>query len=327
MRREIEVLHNTIKEYMAAIIAIISFSLIAIIVFYLYSLPIEPVLYIFLLMLFFGVLIFVITYIKNLKKAKEREHLLYSVRTDDAFPEAENLLEKDYQEMIVILKKELADLRNTYETARQEEVDYYTTWVHQIKTPIAVLRMQLGECEMEFSRKMEPELFRIEQYVDMVLQYIRLDSVNDLVVTEHSLDELIRETIRKYAAQFVYKRLKLVFEGTTRNIITDKKWFSCIIEQLISNAIKYTNSGCITIVVKDDILQISDTGIGIAKEDIPRIFEKGFTGRNGHVEKQSSGLGLYLCKRAATLLDINISVDSTVDEGTTFSLDLSGKCQ
>lgn len=295
-------------------------------VFYLYRLPLEPFAYVFLLLVFGETMLFLSSYLKNLRKAKEREHMINAALTENALPQPDTLMERDYQEMIRILKKELFRLQNTYEMERQEEIDYYTAWVHQIKTPIAVLRMQMGDCEPEFMRNMETELFRIEQYVDMVLQYIRLDSSNDLVVQAYPLDELIRETIRKYAPQFIYKRLRLVYEGTDQTVITDRKWFICILEQLLSNAIKYTPSGGrITISLENEVLKISDTGIGISKEDIPRIFEKGFTGGNGHLEKRSSGLGLYLCRKAAGLLDIGISVDSTVGKGSEFLVDLGGK--
>lgn len=325
MKHRLMVLQDTWRENVTGVVAIILTLTGSGLVFYLYGLPLEPFAYVFLLLVFGETMLFLSSYLKNLKKAKEREQMINAALAENALPHPDTLMEKDYQEMIRILKKELFRLQNTYELERQEEIDYYTAWVHQIKTPIAVLRMQMGDCEPEFTRNMETELFRIEQYVDMVLQYIRLDSSNDLVIQSYPLDELIRETIRKYAPQFIYKRLRLTYEGTDRTVITDRKWFTCILEQLLSNAIKYTPIGSITISIEQDVLKISDTGIGISKEDIPRIFEKGFTGGNGHLEKHSSGLGLYLCRKAANLLDIVISVESAVGNGSEFSLNLQGK--
>lgn len=167
---------------------------------------------------------------------------------------------------------------------------------------------------------MGAELFRMEQYVDMVLQYLRLDGgENDLVITRCDLDELIREAVRRYGPQFVLRKLSLHYEPTERTVVTDRKWFVCILEQLLSNAIKYTPEGCITIRLEGDCLRISDTGIGIAPEDLPRIFEKGYTGENGRLERTSSGLGLYLAGKAAALLHIPITVDSRPGQGTTFT--------
>lgn len=174
---------------------------------------------------------------------------------------------------------------------------------------------------------MGTELFRMEQYVDMVLQYLRLSSgENDLVIREYKLDELIREAVRKYAAQFVLKKLSLTYIPTEISVVTDRKWFGCILEQLLSNAIKYTPAGgSIAICVEEDALHISDTGIGIAPEDLPRIFEKGYTGENGRLERTSSGLGLYLAGKAADMLHIPIHVESTVGQGTAFTLHLRQK--
>lgn len=156
---------------------------------------------------------------------------------------------------------------------------------------------------------------------------LRLSSgENDLVIREYKLDELIREAVRKYAAQFVLKKLRLTYIPTEISVVTDRKWFGCILEQLLSNAIKYTPAGgSIAICVEEDALHISDTGIGIAPEDLPRIFEKGYTGENGRLERTSSGLGLYLAGKAADMLHIPIHVESTVGQGTAFTLHLRQK--
>ena len=215
-------------------------------------------------------------------------------------PEEKTLEQADYGDMIRKLGRQLRQETATQEAQRQDMLDYYTTWVHQIKTPMAVMKLYLGT-ESPEHRAMGAELFRMEQYVDMVLQYLRLSSgENDLVIREYKLDELIREAVRKYAAQFVLKKLRLTYIPTEVSVVTDRKWFGCILEQLLSNAIKYTPAGgSIAICVEEGALHISDTGIGIAPEDLPRIFEKGYTGENGRLERTSSGLGLYLAGKAA----------------------------
>ncbi len=203
--------------------------------------------------------------------------------------------------------------------------DYYTTWVHQIKTPIAAMRLLLQKEDTLLGRQLKTELFRIEQYVEMVLCYFRLDSPSsDFVIKYYDLDDIIRQSVRKYAGQFIQKKLRLIYEPSGQKVLTDEKWLSFVIDQILSNAVKYTNEGSITISVDSHlVLSIADTGIGISPEDLPRIFEKSYTGYNGRVEKRSTGLGLYLCKKILGRLSHPISVTSTLGEGTTFYINLS----
>ena len=214
-----------------------------------------------------------------------------------------------------------------WENWRQESMDYYTTWVHQIKTPISVMRMTLEGEDTEEHRELSAELFRIEQYVEMVLSYLRLDSdSSDYVFQEYDLDSIIRQAVHKYAPLFVRKKLRLFYEPVNVKVLTDEKWLLFILEQILSNSIKYTQEGSVSITLTPDkVLNISDTGIGIAPEDLPRIFEKGFTGYNGRSDKKSTGLGLYLCKKAAGRLSHKISVQSKPGAGTVVSIDLDTK--
>lgn len=198
-------------------------------------------------------------------------------------PEADTLAEKDYQQMVMDLGKSCYEHRVELENQEQESKEYYTIWVHQIKTPIAVMRMILQEEDTRQNRELLAELFRIEQYAEMALSYIRLESREpDFVIKEYNLDDIIRQAIHRYAPQFIRRKLRLVYEPTEVKVLTDEKWLLFILEQIISNAVKYTPSGTITIrVTEDKKLSVEDTGIGIAPEDLPRIFEKGFTGYNG----------------------------------------------
>ena len=259
-----------------------------------------------------------------LAAARERLRLREAILTEwNNLPEERTLEQADYGDMIRSLGRQLRQETAAQEAQRQDMLDYYTTWVHQIKTPMAVMKLYLGS-ESPEHRAMGAELFRMEQYVDMVLQYLRLSSgENDLVIREYKLDELIREAVRKYAAQFVLKKLRLTYIPTEISVVTDRKWFGCILEQLLSNAIKYTPAGgSIAICVEEDALHISDTGIGIAPEDLPRIFEKGFTGYNGRSDKKASGIGLYLCRRICANLGHGISAQSVPGQGTLIRLDL-----
>jgi signal transduction histidine kinase len=293
-------------------------------VFLLYNVMLEPLAYAAALTLFIGLVLLAVEVSAAWKRARERQRLCEAVLSEwNDLPEAKNLEQADYGEMIQKLGRCIRDMERDYAAQREDMLDYYTTWVHQIKTPIAVMKLYLAE-ETPEHRAMSAELFRMEQYVDMVLQYLRLSSgENDLVIREYKLDALIREAVRKYAAQFVLKKLKLTYIPTEMTVVTDRKWFCCILEQLLSNAIKYTPAGGgIAIGIEGDALRISDTGIGIAPEDLPRIFEKGYTGINGRLERSASGLGLYLTRRAADMLHIPIRVESKVGRGTAFTLHL-----
>jgi hypothetical protein len=320
-----EVALDCFKHEAGAVLIYVLFMTLNLLLFWLYHLDLEPFLYGGIIIGVVGVIFIIAKTIHEVKCAESRKRLMGSVLAEwQDMPDAESASERDYQEMVRRMGAKISELALEYEHARRDSEDYYTTWAHQIKTPIAVIRMQLGNSESEENRAVLAELFRIEQYVDMVLQYIRLGSpTNDLVIQEYSLDELIRESLRKFAPQFIYRRLSLNYEGTDRKIVTDKKWFACILEQLLSNAVKYTPKGSVTVRVTDDgKLIVEDTGIGIRKCDIPRIFEKGYTGINGRSDRKSSGLGLYLCKQAADKLAVTISVASTPEVGSRFEVGL-----
>ena len=291
----------------------------------LYGVLSEAVIYGGVLYLLLIALVFTVRFVRYARHTAQRRNFLNSIESgNNAVFAPGTLSENEFTEKIGELVRECQDLITELKNVRQDYNDYYTVWVHQIKTPIAAMKMKLEREDTKENRELLAELFRIERYVEMVLGYIRLDSdSNDLVIRKHDVDELIRQAIRKFAPQFVERRLKLEYEPVDLKISTDEKWFVFIMEQLLSNAVKYTKQGSISIkYVSDGKLAVSDTGIGIAPEDLPRIFEKGYTGFNGREDKKATGLGLYLCKRACDMLSIDISVQSEPGRGSSFILDL-----
>lgn len=295
-------------------------------VFALYNVFIEPFIYAAVISFIFLAIYIIVSCFREKQRSNDRRHTLNAILSEwQDLPESDSAAEEDYHDMIDVLGRQLEKIQTESLTERQDMIDYYTAWVHQIKTPIAVMRLKLSEDTPEH-HALRVELTRIEQYAEMALQYIRIGSgTNDLVIREHNLDDLIKPSVRKLAPQFVEKKLKLTYEPLEETIITDEKWFSCIMDQFLSNAVKYTNQGGITIKLEDGLLKVSDTGIGIASEDLPRIFEKGYTGINGRMNQHASGLGLYLAQKAANLLAISIKAESKVGEGSTFILDLREK--
>ena len=295
-------------------------------VFLLYGLSPEPFLYAALLYLLIWLAVWSFLFLRDRKDASGRAVLLRSVPDSTDWPtEARTRAEADYLEMLRGLTARIRQITDEAAEEREEAQDYYTMWVHQIKTPIAAMRMQLSTEEFPNSTQLEAELLRVEQYAEMALHYIRLESTSgDLVFREQPLDEIIRSAIRKYAPLFIARKLRLQYDGTQATVLTDAKWLGFILEQLLSNAVKYTAAGTIRITVSEElVLTVADTGIGIAPEDLPRIFEKGFTGRNGREENRSTGLGLYLCSLAAKKLGIGIKAESEVGRGTAFILPLA----
>lgn len=294
-------------------------------VFALYQLPLQAVGYPALLCVLAGLLLTAPRFYNDCQRHKQRMETLKNIALRfDTLPEGQTLAEEDYRQLLL----DLGGLYNAHQTQsrekEQESIDYYTTWVHQIKTPIAAMRMILQNEDTEEHRELSAELFQIEQYVEMVLSYLRLGSDStDFVFREVALDGVIRQAIRKFAPQFVRKRIRLVYEPTAEWALTDEKWLLFLLEQILSNAIKYTPSGEIEITVQNKVVKLRDTGIGIAPEDLPRIFERGFTGYNGRLDKKSTGLGLYLCKQAARRLSIGICAQSEVGVGSVFCLDLN----
>lgn len=302
------------------------FFLIFLLSFLLYHLPAMAVIYPALLCALLAGGIFLVDFLRTQKKRR----VLHNIRnlTDTAaenFPPADTAEEEDYQQII----RHLAEEHRAYRTGQMKQytdmIDYYTVWAHQIKTPIASMRLHLQNEDSPLSRTLSAELFRIEQYAEMVLTFLRLDSAStDYVFREYDLDTIVKQAVKKFAGEFIRRKLRLVYEPLHTTVVTDEKWLSFVIEQILSNALKYTPSGSITITLEPEKkLCIRDTGIGIAPEDLPRVFENGFTGYNGRTDKKASGIGLYLCKRICTRLGQPISVRSTVDAGTVVTIDLT----
>ena len=201
-------------------------------------------------------------------------------------------------------------------------MDYYTLWVHQIKTPIAASQLLVQDVtDRNIRSLLEQEIFKIDAYTHLVLQYLRLENFHDdLQLKQVALEQLVKEVVRKYSLFFIQKGLTINLDDLDVKVISDEKWLLVIIEQVLSNSLKYTKNGGIEVYFKDNTLYLKDSGIGIKDSDILRVFERGFSGYNGRLTQQSSGLGLYLSKKIADQLGHDISISSQVGQGTTVSI-------
>ncbi len=307
---------------------IVFFALVCIIFsvsFILYRLPLRAVIYPVFLCVFTG-LVFMAADFLHVKSRHEMLEIVKKVpaEIDTYIGTIEGVEDEDYQEIIRILKKGTAKICAESEKKYRDMIDYYTMWVHQIKTPIASMRLKLQNEDTPLSRMLSSDLFRIEQYVEMVLAYLRLDyDSNDYVFKEYKIDTIIKQVLKKYAAEFAEKKIHLLYEPAYDVVITDDKWLSFVIEQVLSNALKYTHEGTIKIYISNPkTLCIEDTGIGIDAHDLPRIFEKGYTGYNGRTDKRATGIGLYLCRRICDNLGIGITAESEPEKGTVIKLGL-----
>ena len=300
--------------------------MLAEIIFFLYQLPIEPMVYVTVFWLITGICACLNGFYRYRKKVEQLE--LIAAAPDINLSQMDSPVGQDerfQQEIMQQLNQMRIDVENASQKASEDMTDYYTMWAHQIKTPIFALRLLLQESPEENKEKLS-ELFKIEQYVEMVLGYLRTEDMSsDLKLSRCSLDRIIRDQVHKYAGIFVSRKLTLTYESISQDVLTDEKWLGFVIGQCISNALKYTKTGEIRIYLSESrphTLVIEDTGAGISAEDLPRIFEKGFTGYNGRTETRSSGIGLYLSRKIMKRLDHGISVESEPGKGTRVYLSL-----
>ena len=313
-----EILKSYLKKNIKVYILFVVFIAIFFIMFYLYNLPLEALIYTGSFCFFAALIASFLDFVNYRESYKKLKFLEKNILNElDALPKSLDIRIDYYHKIIEKLYEDLEKLTQENRKKNTDMVDYYSMWVHQIKTPIAAMNFLLDNEEVD-QKNLQQELFKIERYVEMVLTYIRLDSTSsDYVITKINLDEVVKDSVKKYAIIFINKKIKLNYVSHETIVISDKKWLSFAIEQMLGNSVKYSSAGGeITIETCENKLVIEDNGIGIKEEDLPRIFEKGFTGFNGRYEKKSSGLGLYLCKKTLDKLGHHIEISSKVGEGT-----------
>ena len=275
--------------------------------------------YVMILLLLTSLIGLILDFVKQYQNF--RHAVLYG--ESDAYTPLEALLTS----RIRTLEKDKKELKIQHQAQPSDLLDYYTLWVHQIKTPIAASKLLVQDLqEQTLKNQLEQELFKIDSYTNLVLQYLRLESFHDdLVVEKENIEDLVKEVVKKYALFFIQQGLSLNLHDLNHTVITDKKWFLVILEQVLSNSLKYTKQGSIEIFFQEDTLYMKDTGLGIQNSDLLRVFERGFSGYNGRLTHQSSGLGLYLSKKIADKLGHKLHLHSVVGEGTTVMITFKEK--
>ena len=314
-----------IKEHMGAAVMVCALFVLIAAVMILYGMPPQAAGYAALLCAFVGGVCCAADFWRYRQRHRQLQALLKAqALLEQTLPPPQSVIEADWREILERLRRE-NNLREL-ESARRygDMMEYYTLWAHQIKTPIAAMELILRREETPEAAELREQLFRVEQYVEMVLGYLRLDSdSSDFVIGKYDLDGIVRQAVRKFAPQFIRRRIQLDYEPLNATVLTDEKWLLFVLEQILSNALKYTPSGRIRIHMEaENTLVIEDTGVGIRAEDLPRIFEKGFTGFNGRADKRSTGIGLYLTRRICDRLGHTVEIQSAPGEGTAVRLGL-----
>lgn len=316
-----------LKSRRAALIYFLLFGGSVVLVYYLFRLPWQASGYTLLLGLFGGLLVAVPDFLRFYGRVQELHKHVGRFPTG-VLPPARTLPEEQYHAMVRALEQERLRLAAQITANQKNDDEYYTLWVHQIKTPLAAMQLLLQQGEGTISpagrATLQQEVFRTGQYVGMVLQYQRLTSPeSDLLFREHRLPALVKKAVKNCAPLFIYKNIPLTLEVADTVLVTDEKWFVFVLEQLLTNAVKYTAKGNITVTSTAHTLTVQDTGVGILPEDLPRVFQRGYTGSTGRQNSHSTGIGLYLCREILQKLGFSIRLESKPGKGTTAIINIA----
>lgn len=318
-----------IKERKIVILLLLAVAAVFAAVQALYVVAVEPVLYALELCM---ALYFMTGIVDFLKFCRKHRALMQCIQMKDIcelqIEPPSGCIEQAYYELAERLVADKTQLAQAHLKAMTELKDYYAVWAHQIKTPISAVNLLLQEMPPDAAGNMgalKQEIFKIDFYADAVMDYLRLEDLSsDFNFGNYALDKMVKKAVRKFAPQFIHKKISVELDKLDDNVYTDERWFTFIIEQLLSNAVKYTDAGGRVLIYqeKPQVLVVEDNGIGISSEDLPRIMERGYTGYNGRMDKKSSGIGLYLCKKAAEKLGIKITFSSVLRAGTKVYIDV-----
>lgn len=281
--------------------------------FWLYHIPLD---YFKMALLFSGTLLLLLSAWQFWQFKKEQDIIAF-------YQDISELVELDrprdvlYQKRLRQLEDDYKDSIFAIESQQKQQQELVKLWSHQMKIPLSVLSLMVQTNQLS-KEEVSQQLLRLENYLGILLNYLKFSGERDDFRFESlSVDQVIRELIKKYRLVFIHKKISLTVSGDWE-LTTDKKWLTFALAQILDNALKYTQeSGNITIEMMDNSISISDTGIGILSEDIPRLFEDGFTGYNGHEHQKASGFGLYMTKQVLDRLELSIEVYSQVEKGTT----------
>lgn len=260
--------------------------------------------------------------VDSILKNLDNKYLLPEIIREANFIEGEKL-----NSILKEISRDMHENVKYYKDMQEDYREYIETWVHEIKTPIASTKLIIENNRNEVTNKIDFQMDRIEGFVEQVLYYSRSNNVSkDYIIKQINLDLAVRNVIKRNYRDFIHKKIKLDIKDIDEIVHSDGKWVEFIINQIIVNSIKYSNSKEPMISIYSTkkansvMLTIEDNGAGIIDKDINRVFEKGFTGENGRKFSKSTGMGLYLCEKLCSKLGLKIIIVSEVNKGTKVTL-------
>lgn len=299
-------------------------------VYLLGRLPLDLFLYSMEVSIFLFAIYLALQYIQYARRyEKVRSLQTTDVATLQELSESTDPIDRLYIEKLALVMRELREADTIHADRQADQLDYFTLWLHQIKTPISAVSLLNQSSSGKEARQISQELLRLEDYTHMALNYVKLEEPgSELDLSEVDIDGVLKKALKKYAILFIYNGIKLEYEPLQMMVLSDEKWLQNLLEQLLSNSLKYTPTGTISLYkdpVKENTLIIEDTGVGIRSEDLPKIFNKGYSGFNGRLYEKSTGLGLFLSKKICERLGHRLDIQSELGKGTRVLIDMSRK--
>lgn len=251
-------------------------------------------------------------YIRFKKKMKILQEFIYV----NELNQLNSPSEQAYRSLIIKLKEAEAEAALNQLNNQKNTEALIKMWSHQMKLPLAAMSLMIQTNHTDI-KDYQIQVLRLEHYLNNLLSYLKFNQhSDDFRFQVYSVKQLVTSVIKKSSQTCIAKGISVAVDGDWQ-LSTDNKWLSFALTQIIDNAIKYSKpQGHIKVSIKEGSIFISDNGIGILEEDLPRLFEEGFTGYNGHEHQKATGLGLFMTKQILDKLNLNITISSQVDQGT-----------
>ena len=321
-------LSRYLKDKLYFIILFITFLSLIILLLVGFKVSLELIIVIISLLVIFAILVLIIEYLKkrsfynefvNIVDKLDKKYLVIEMLNSPNFQEGEIL----YNELYEINKSMLENIKN-YEISMNDFKDYIEMWIHEVKIPLSSLVLMIHNNKNNISSKMVDQVNRLDNYVDQVLFYVRAENAEkDYLIKKTYLNKVINKIALKNKDYILENNIDFNVLNCEKKVLTDSKWLEFIIDQIINNSIKYKReiaSSFIKIYTEENNeeirLIIYDNGIGIDAKDLPRVFDKTYTGTNGRLKSKSTGMGLYIAKNLCEKLGHKIAIESKVNEYT-----------
>ena len=324
-------LKNYIKDKIVYILMYIVLLITILFLLYMFRVPTTLIISVTIVMVVFiiGIILydyfikmrFYNNFIDNLNQL-DKKYLITAIINKPRFIEGQILYDSLYE-----IDKSMYEEIETYKNSINDFKEYIEMWIHEVKLPIASSTLMLHNNKPDSNKKIKEQINRIENYVEQVLYFVRSENLEkDYLIRTYNLEEIVNKVIRKNKESLLLRRISIEIDDIDKLILSDSKWLEFIINQIVSNSIKYSKTSNSKIKfnskTKEEfiILQIEDNGIGINEKDINKVFNKSFTGENGRNISSSTGMGLYLVNKLCTKLGHKITIESEVDKFTKVSI-------